>query len=36
LAAFGVAPEVLEAVEMVLSVGELFLVVDPPVVEAVE
>jgi hypothetical protein len=34
--AFGVAPEVLGAVDMVLSVGELVLVIDPFVVETVE
>jgi hypothetical protein len=35
-AAFGIALEVLDTVDMVLSVGELFLVIDPPVVEAIE
>jgi len=35
-AALGVAPEALEPVDMVLSVGVLFLMLDAPVVEAVE
>ncbi|MBD3400496.1 MAG: hypothetical protein GF399_09205 [Candidatus Coatesbacteria bacterium] len=36
LAAFGVAPDQLDAVYAYPAVGELFLVLDPPVVEALE